>query len=165
MRAISMLACALALASCATPYQEMGALGGVKAVRITEDTTQITARGNAYTDPDTIQRYALRKAAEETIADGFDLFRIGSEADRTLNGAQSFGYAAGNRYSVFGSAFSMPIVKPGQTLIIKMSKGPRPDPMPDGMFDAHEVLRFAEAADASKDHKDCHTVGDKVECK
>src|ERR1700761_5778180 len=42
-------------------------------------------------------------------------------------------------YSIWGSSFSMPIVKPGQSLIIKMVKGPRPDPMPDGEFDAREV--------------------------
>ncbi|MHB8529628.1 MAG: CC0125/CC1285 family lipoprotein [Caulobacteraceae bacterium] len=154
-----------ALAACSTPYQQMGVLGGVNAVRITQDTAQITARGNAYTDPDVIQRYALRRAAEETINDGYDLFRIGGDTDRSLNGSQSFGFATGNRRSVFGSAFSMPVIKPGETLMIKMYKGPRPDPMPDGLFDAHEVLRFAEAAAASKDHKDCATVDDKVQCK
>jgi hypothetical protein len=145
----------------------MGVLGGVRATRITQDTAQITARGNAYTDPDTIQRYALRKAAEETIADGYDLFRIGSDADRTLNGSESIGYASGNRYSVWGSAFSMPIVKPGQTLLIKMYKGPAPSPMPDGLFDAREVLKFAEAAEAthaSRDRKICRTVDGKVQC-
>ncbi len=132
----------VALAGCATPYQQMSLTGGVKATRVTADTVLITAKGNAYTDQDTIQSYALRRAAEETIADGYDLFRIAADTDRTQSGSQSFGYAAGGRRSVLGGAFSMPIVFPGQSLTIRMSKGPRPDPMPDGLFDAHEVLGY-----------------------
>lgn len=139
-KTIGGLAVALMLAGCATPYQEMGLLGGVKATRITDDTAQITAAGNAYTDADTIQQYALRRAAEETIADGFDLFRIASGADRTRTGSESFGSYSGNRWGVWGSSFSMPIIKPGQSLMIRMLKGPKPNPMPDGLFDAREVL-------------------------
>lgn len=166
MRQIAVLACALALSACATPYQEMGALGGVQASRITADTVQITARGNGYTDADTIQRYALRRAAEETVADGYDLFRISSDADRTRVGSQSFGYATGNRYSIWGSSFSMPIVKPGQTLMIKMIKGARPNPMPDGLFDAREVLGFIAGGDGGGDHRDCAVGADgRVQCR
>ena len=155
----------LALVGCATPYQEMGALGGVRAVRITDDTAQVTASGNAYTDPDTVQRYALRRAAEETVADGYDLFRISSDADRTSVGSASYGYATGGRYSVWGSAFSMPIVKPGQSLMIKMVKGPRPDPMPDGEFDAREVLAHLAGTPYGGDHKSCQPGPDrKIKC-
>ena len=57
-------------------------------MRITEDTAQIRAIGNANTDPDTVERYALRRAAEETIQDGFDLFRIVRVADRTTGGIE-----------------------------------------------------------------------------
>jgi len=154
----------LMLSACATPYQEMGALGGVKATRISGDTAQITARGNAYTDPDTIQRYALRRAAEETVADGFDLFRISTDLDRTQAGSQSFGYATGGRYSAFGSAFTMPIVKPGQTLLIRMYKGPKPDPMPDGMFDAREVQTYLAGTPYGV-RKDCKPGADgKIVC-
>ena len=165
MRVLLLTCACLALGACATPYQEMGALGGVRATRITDDTAQITASGNAYTDPDAIQRYALRRAAEETVSDGFDFFRIGTEADRTRVGSQSFAYATGNRYSLWGSGFTMPIVKPGESLMIKMSKGPKPDPMPDGMFDARDVLaHLAGTPYGGVGHKDCHQVGDKVVC-
>ena len=58
---------ALHLAACATPYQELGGLrGGVRAVQITSNIAQVTARGTSATDPDKVQRYALRKAAETT---------------------------------------------------------------------------------------------------
>ena len=164
-RAIVAALTALAVSGCATPYQEMGALGGVQATRITNDTAQITARGNGYTDPDTIQRYALRRAAEETISDGFDLFHINSDLDRTRTGSESYGYATGNRYSVWGSSFTMPIIKPGETFIIKMFKGPAPNPMPDGLFDAHDVLaHLAGTPYGGADHKDCKTVDGKVTC-
>lgn len=155
MRRFIWLSVACALCACATPYQEMGVLGGVQAVRITEDTAQIRASGNAYTDPDTIQRYALRRAAEETVADGFDLFRIDTVMDRTAAGSASMALANGGRRGFWASGFSAPIIKPGQTIMIKMLRGARPDPMPDGEYDAHEVLKYLGEAAASADHKDC----------
>ena len=154
----------------------MGPMGGVSASRITQDTVQIAAAGNAYTDPDTIQRYALRRAAQETVDDGYDLFRIVSTADRTATGSESFGSTWGGRYAIFGTAYSMPVIKPGESLTIRMLKGPRPDPMPDGEYDAHEVLHFlagvagttggaSPPTNDGPDHRNCETVGDKVVCK
>jgi hypothetical protein len=153
--------CLFVLTACATPYQEMGLTGGVTSVRITGDTAQIIASGNAYTDADTIQRYALRKAAEETSRDGFDLFRIDATSDRSRTGSAAFGSASGTHYGVFASAFSVPIVKPGQSMMIKMLHGPAPDPLPDGEYDAHELLSYL----ASADHKNCTQDGGKVVCK
>lgn len=142
LNGMALLCAAVCLSGCATPYQQMGFTGGVKATRITSDVALISARGNGFTDPDTIQTYALRRAAEETLNDGFDLFRIQTDEDRTTVGSQSFGSASRGRYSIIGSSYSMPIVKAGQSLMIRMSKGPRPDPMPDGLFDAHEIMAF-----------------------
>jgi len=144
----------------------MGAVGGVRAARISDDTAQITAAGNAYTDADTVQRYALRRAAEETISDGFDLFRVQGAADRTAIASAAFSSATATRYGVFGSSFSMPIIKPGETITIRMLKGPAPAPLPDGEFDAHEVLKYlAGTPYGGADHKDCHTGADgKVVC-
>lgn len=138
MRTIVAACAALALAGCATPYQEMGMLGGVQATQISSDTFQITARGNGYTDPDTVQRYALRKAAETTLSSGFDLFLIAGDADRNVRGANTFGSWGGG----WGSSTSWQMLKPGQTLMVKMLKGPAPDPMPPGMFDAREVSKY-----------------------
>ncbi|HEY1750318.1 MAG TPA: hypothetical protein VGG29_03590 [Caulobacteraceae bacterium] len=143
--AIIPISALLLLGACETPYTALGPNGGVRAYRITADTAQVTAAGNAYTDPDTVQRYALRRAAEETIDDGFDLFRIVETTDRTRSGETTFGSAIGGRYSVFGTGYTMPIVRPGESLTIKMMKGPRPDPMPDGLYDAHEVLKYLAA--------------------
>ncbi|HWA60781.1 MAG TPA: hypothetical protein VG939_05370 [Caulobacteraceae bacterium] len=153
--AIGAIFAGLTLTACATPYQEMGALGGVRAVRITQDTAQITASGNGYTDPDTIQRYALRRAAEETIADGFDFFRIVRDQDRTTAGSATYGSATGNRYGIWGWSFSEPIIKPGQSLMIKMTKGPPPNPRPDDLFDAHDVLAHLAGTPYGGDRRDC----------
>lgn len=133
---------ALSLAGCSTTYQRLNVLGGVQANRISEDAAQVTARGNVFTDPDVTQRYVLRRAAEETIADGYDLFRVTTDLDRTRALIGSFVYSTveGNAFS--GPGVSAAFVKPGETLIIKMSKGPRPNPMPDGEFDAREVIKY-----------------------
>ncbi|HEY3798844.1 MAG TPA: hypothetical protein VGL58_10870 [Caulobacteraceae bacterium] len=162
MRQIALAALALAfLAGCATPYGEMGAMGGVRATRLTEDTVIISAQGNGYTAADTIQAYALRRAAEETVSDGYDLFRIEGSADRTRQGAVGYGSA----YGGFASVYSQQVIKPGESLTIKMLHGPAPSPMPDGEYDARELIKFLSQTDASADHKNCVTGADgKVTC-
>jgi len=134
------IAALLMLAGCATPYQEMGLLGGVAATQISKDTFQITARGNGYTDADTIERYALRKSAETTLGAGFDLFLIGGDKDRSTSMRMSSGYAYGGYNWASGWGFSQDLLKPGQTLMVKMFRGELPNPAPPGMFDARDVL-------------------------
>lgn len=150
---------AFLLVGCATPYQSMGLTGGVAARQISSDTAQITARGNAYTDPDTIQQYALRKASETTINAGFDTFEILTDADRSLHGAA--GSAYGNNGYAFGSSWQM--IKPGETFMIKMRKGPLPSDAPANMFDAHDVLAHLTAS-TTHDSKKCAQVDGKVKC-
>ena len=167
----AIIACSM-LAAC-TPYQEMsgvkGLLGGVQAHRIDETTVQVLARGNALTDADTITRYTLRKAAEETLAAGYDGFYIVSDQDRTrrrivstmdisgtANGTTSVHgtmTGAGNTAFISGTANSTAflsgtattqtynIIKPGETVTIKMFRGPKRSNAP-GVYDAHELLRF-----------------------
>ena len=152
------------LAACATPYQQMGLMGGVQASRIDETTVQISARGNAFTDADTVSRYALRKAAEETVADGYDGFYVVSDQDRSRHGTIYTGGGSttnfsgtamgvgGNTAFINGTAtttYSPPqaynFIKPGEAVTIKMFKGPKPSDAP-GIFDAHELLRFMAPA-------------------
>lgn len=138
-------ACAL-LCGCATPYQEMGLTGGVAATQLASDTFQITARGNGFTDPDTIQRYVMRKAAETTIAAGYDYFVLGSSRDRTNRMAFTSGSAYGGYGYASGFATTSSIIQPGETVIVKMKKAPAPDPLPDGWFDAHDVAKYLSSA-------------------
>jgi hypothetical protein len=136
------LGCAAGLAGCATPYQEMGVLGGVSSARITMDTFQITARGNGWTDPDTVQRYALRKAAEQTVAAGYDLFAIAGDADRSSAVTETFATSGHGRRGGWLTGSSFQMIRPGETLLVRMARYPKPEPLPPGMFDAHEVLKF-----------------------
>lgn len=142
MRTLGACVAALALASCATPYGDMGLMGGVRATQITADTFQITARGNAYTDADTIQRFVIRKAAEQTVTSGYDLFAMGNSVDRTSVGFISTANVTGTGNQAFAFGNTTRLVKPGETVMIKAFKGPRPNPMPPGLYDAREVLAY-----------------------
>ncbi len=142
MKTLTITCLCLSVMACSTPYQKMGLLGGVQATQITDDTFQITARGNGYTDPDTIQRYVLRKAAEQTLASGFDVFVIGSETDRSGHGTVGTAYGGGGGGSAFAFGSSWSVIKPGETVLVKMVKGPKPVPTPLGVYDAREVLRY-----------------------
>jgi hypothetical protein len=178
---LATFACSI-LASCATPYQEMGLksgvkglMGGVKATRIDETTVQIAASGNAFSDKDTISLYALRKAAETTVANGYDGFYIVSEHDRTRNythitpGYSTTSYsgtATGVGYNtahISGSGtttYTPPVttnfIKPGQALTIKMFKGTK-QTNASGVYDAHELLRFMVPIKQTKGSKDLVT--------
>lgn len=156
------------LAACATPYQESGLsssgvrglLGGVQASRIDETTIQISTRGNAYTSAETITRYALRKAAEETLAYGYDGFYVVSDQDRTrrvtdytpgsattsfsgtvMGTGNNTAFVTGSGTTAYSPPEAITYVKPGSTLTVKMFKGPKPNDAP-GVYDARDLLRF-----------------------
>ncbi len=129
------------LAACATPYQELGRFrGGVQSVQITSTIAQVTARGTAATDPDKVQRYALRKAAETTVAAGYDLFEVVADTDRSRTGQAAAGYTTGGIGGFPALALTMPFVKPGQTFLIRMSRGPMPEAAGPTVFDARQVI-------------------------
>lgn len=127
-------ALALLLAGCATPYQEAGFSGGVSAVRIDETTLQVTARGNGLTSPETVQRYLIRKAAEATLAAGYDTFMLIDASDGT------------RRAYLVGDDFAARVDKPKLTALVAMRRGPKPADAPVGLFDAREVVRVASMA-------------------
>ena len=68
------------LAACqtATPYQPLqpGAVGagGYSEVRLEQDRWRVTFQGNGLTSRETVESYLLYRAAELTIAQGFDWF-------------------------------------------------------------------------------------------
>jgi len=140
IRIITAASVALFLTACSTPYQDMGLRGGVQAVQITTDIAQVTARGSATTDPDKIQRYALRKAAETTVASGYDLFQVVADVDRTRLVSGGGGYSTGALGGLPALGLNMPFVRPGQTFLVRMSRGQVPAGAAGTIFDAHEVL-------------------------
>ncbi len=114
--------------------------------RIADDKVQIVPADDTPAGRDVTQQAALAWAAETTLAAGYDHFRF--SPDGTWAGPAYYGYKAGDRcrrlecerLTDLGRAYSMPVVKPGQPLTITMSKGARPDRIPDGMFEARDVL-------------------------
>jgi hypothetical protein len=82
---VAAAAAALGLAACATPtpyqpYTAAGsASGGYSETRIASDRFRVTFQGNTVTERDQVERYLLYRAAELTIAEGYDWFSL---ADR-----------------------------------------------------------------------------------
>ncbi len=145
-------ACILGLGACATPYQEMGLTGGVTATQLTADTFQIVANGNGYTSTATIERYALRKAAEVTVANGYDLFVITSAADQgRVSGVVS--NSQSNGAGGYSTGVATPIYTPGQRMMVKMFKGPMPtrETASPNLYDARELLSYLVPPPAKDD--------------
>lgn len=127
------LVAALIVTACTTPYQEMGALGGVTATPISNNEAQIVAAVNGYTDRSVAEQYALLKAAEYTIEKGFGYFAIVSEVSDT-NRQTSFSY---NYYTGFQSYTTE---KPRTDFRIRMYSGKAPRNAPTNVYDAQEVV-------------------------
>ena len=166
--------CAPLLASCATPYQEIGLTGGVSATQIDETTLRISGRGNGFTEAATIQNYVLLKAAEETARRGYDLFLIvsasdasrigsivipGSATSYTTGSATAYGY--GNFATARGSSTTqtyytpsqnIPFVKPGQDAVVKMFRGVKPSDAPPNLFVASDVIRYLGSQVGGRDY-------------
>lgn len=78
----------LALAACATPtpYQPLTSkgptTGGYSEIRVTPNRFRVTFSGNTLTSRETVERYLLYRAAEVTLAEGYDWFTL---ADRNTD--------------------------------------------------------------------------------
>lgn len=86
--AIAAILAAAGLSACATatPYQPNvrgnAASGGYSDYRIADNRFRVTFSGNSLTSRDTVERYLLFRAAELTLAQGYDGFVL---ADRETN--------------------------------------------------------------------------------
>jgi hypothetical protein len=83
LAAIAALGVLLAACATATPYQPNipgnAAAGGYSEIRLEPDRFRVTFSGNSRTSRETVESYLLYRAAELTIAQGFDWF---ATADR-----------------------------------------------------------------------------------
>jgi hypothetical protein len=137
---ITVLTVALMLAGCATPYQEMGLLGGVSAARIDEHTVQIRAQGNGYTDVAKIQTFVMLRAAEETVKDGFDGFQIIGAQDATrVNVTPGIAVASGTTITYMPA---MGIPMPGGIATIVMLKNGDPEWARQHTYIAADVVKY-----------------------
>jgi len=133
---------ALALSACATPqptlYQAAAGPQGVgySEYRIEPGRYRITFRGAPGAPPNQVADYALLRAADLAIADGYDWFRVSErfmagEPDRSPRislgfGGGNYGWHSGGSVGV-GTSFSTgggPTI--ASTLEVVMGKGPKP---------------------------------------
>jgi hypothetical protein len=122
----ALLATGLSLCACASPY---GA-GDISASQIDPATLQITGRANAHTGSETIQRYVLMRAAEETTKRGFNLFLMVPSLDNatTASPSHTAAIASGNG---------------GETMLVMMFHGEKPSNAPANLYRASDVLPFS----------------------
>jgi len=162
-------AVALALVACetATPYQPLtGSKGGFTEQRIEPDHYMVTFAGNAYTSRQKVENYLLYRAAELTVANGFDGFTVvQNNTDRQAKtqirdsglrptgslyeGWNPYWRYYGGRYGwrtwdprygspYWGDNFDVTTVERYEAMAeITMFRGPRTDAR---SFDAHEVI-------------------------
>jgi hypothetical protein len=111
---------AVCLSGCATSYHSKSYTGGFSETQLAPDVFRVYFRGNGYTSGERAQDFALLRAAELTLQNGFTDFAILDENNSTTT--QSFttpgqayttgsGYANGNMVSY--SSFTT--YTPGQT--------------------------------------------------
>lgn len=147
---MSLTIAALTLSACATPTAygpaalQKGA--GFSEQRIEAGRYRVTFAGNG--DPARIHDLALRRAAELTLQDGYDWFRVagGSGAANRGSGPTislgtstgNYGYSSGFGIGL-GTSFNLGLPQASASLEILMQHGARPD-QPDA-YDARDVLR------------------------
>lgn len=145
LKSIAAAAGLLALAGCATQYGEMGYAGGVSAQHIDAATVRVLASGNGFTSTAAVENFAMRKAAEETLASGYAYFELldsenRSTVERSTTPATITTTVVGNSvYTRYTPGFDTSYFKPGRALIIRLYKEGE---QPQRAFKASEVLSY-----------------------
>jgi len=154
MKRLMIAAAALTLAACATPPTLYQPAAGPQAVgysdyRIEPGRYRITFRGGPGAPPQQVMDYALVRAADLAIAQGYDWFRV---ADRFMEGSPDrgprvgvgvgggdFGYRSGVSVGL-GTSFNLgggPSV--ASTIEVVMGRGERP--RSGDVYDARALRR------------------------
>jgi hypothetical protein len=145
MRMLKALVAAIALAGCAASSYGDGSrsiTGGFYQEQISETVWRVSYFGNAYASDETVQTYWLYRAAELTLEQGYDGFRILSNVRLT----QTPSAAMPARFQP-GEARFIPIVqsgldgKPYMIADISLLRAPVPE-QPRITFDARALQTF-----------------------
>lgn len=102
MRFAAILTTAILLAACAAPgpaaYGPSGdSRFGYEETRIEQDRYRIVYRGSGGMPPEMVEDYALRRAAELALANGYDWFRVvGRDLSHEERGGVSIGAGVGS---------------------------------------------------------------------
>lgn len=82
LRLISLLSI-FVLTSCSTMYQPRGFNGGYSEIVTSDDSFFVSFNGNQFTSNETVMKYALRRASELTIHNGYSYFTLISTVDNS----------------------------------------------------------------------------------
>lgn len=162
-------AMALILSGCATstPYQALvPTRGGYSEQKLGEDRYRIVFAGNTRTSAEQVEAYLLRRAAELTLARGYDWFRVSrqrTEGDirtiQTRYGPMRVSKGAGSKsWDNYGSFYTRPGLKLLTPIWRRISSGTGDAleasaeivlgrgtaPQAEGVFDARRVLPAAK---------------------
>jgi len=126
------------LMRCATSYHSEGLTGGYCETTTAPDSFIVTFKGNGYTSSEKVMRYALRRASELTLENGYKYFIVTTSADQTSSynysntqtnvhgSANSYGYSNYSNTQVNGygssSTYSGRVTKPAVSIAIKCYK-------------------------------------------
>ncbi|MBC6980655.1 hypothetical protein [Caulobacter sp. 17J80-11] len=158
-RLLISVAAALALGACATPtvYQPASGSSGVGYTeqRIEADRWQVSFHSGSGASAAQVNQYALRRAAELTLAQGYDWFVVVNRYTEAAGGYNGYGSGVsvgagggsgggwnGGSFGGVGVGLSFPLGGASgpaltTTLDIRMGRGPRPQ-APDA-YDARDV--------------------------
>ncbi len=128
-------AAAFLLAGCVAPTSYRSS---VRVTPISADTVRIVATGNTFTSPAALDDYARLKAAEETLARGYDGFEFANENDKVIEGHQDVG-----PFPIVVA--QMPTHNSIQTFTVKMFKGGEPKNPDNPWFDAKDTRQRMQA--------------------
>lgn len=141
------------LAACATttPYQPLKDGQGYAEQKIESNRYKVTFSGNSSTSKQTVENYLLFRAAEVTLANGYDYFVVAdrdTESDtrysQSYNGFGGFGYGWYPRSSVgFGASTAIPSTEYEAQASILVFKGKKPETETKA-YDAREVKQNLE---------------------
>lgn len=140
--------------ACTTPYQSYGFTGGYSDSHIDENTFSVNVETNGFTSKQTTFLYALYRAAELTVENGFDYFIVINSNQSTNSMAMiSPGYSTSNTtinsygsraYGTTTTTSSPSIISnvefPVMTLTIKSFKGAKPGDS-SSAYDARSVMK------------------------
>jgi hypothetical protein len=146
---------ALSLSACATaptPYQPAATANGVgySEYRIEPGRWRVSFRGGAGARPEYVNDLALRRAADLTLADGYDWFRVSDRSIQPLGGMSSgprfsvgvgggnYGYRSGVGVGL-GTSFGLG-GGPAHAATLEVFMGRGPKPAGADVYDARAII-------------------------
>ena len=79
------------LSSCTTAYQPDGLGGGYTDRRLSDNTAQVSFRGNRFSTPETLHAYLLRRCADVTLQNGYNYFVLVNNEPPNERNSDMFG--------------------------------------------------------------------------